>query len=298
MKNYIWLILIAFAGTLNSCEDIIDVKLNENDLNLKAVEAYITTKDEPTVFLYTALKVNKYEDYPGISNATVIISDDAIPSNQIILVEDTTKKGFYLVPQNASYLGVAGREYTLTIQTPEDTLVAKDKLEAVEPIDSIQVVPSLRGDKRFLGIFTYGQEPKGLGNYYKWDIFINDTLVHEADRMAITNDEIIDGKYLSKLEIYTDFHDIKKPEDRKLKLNDTIFVKQTSISEFAYNFYFQMMNQSNTGSLFSVPPANIKSNFTSSDGKPVLGLFVARDVSISNKVIIDQSIEDQLRERP
>ena len=55
-----------------------------------------------------------------------------------------------------------------------------------------------------------------------------------------------------------------------------------------------MFNQGQTGGFFSVPPANIESNFTSSDGKTVLGLFTANDVSTSNSVIIDQSIEDQI----
>ena len=192
-------------------------------------------------------------------------------------------------------MGVAGREYTLNIQAQGVNLTAKDKLAKVEPIDSIQVVPSQRGEKRFLGIFTYGKEPKGLGNYYKWDIYVNDTLVHNADRLAIASDEFVDGNYISKLEIYTDFYDTTKPEDRKLKLKDKIQVRQTSNSEFAYNFYFQMFNQSSTGSLFSVPTANIASNFTSSDGKPVLGVFTARDISVSNQVVIDQKIEDQLK---
>jgi hypothetical protein len=79
-----------------------------------------------------------------------------------------------------------------------------------------------------------------------------------------------------------------------LVLNDTVQVMQTSISKFDYNFYFQVINQSNSGGLFSVPQANIKSNFTSSDGKPVLGIFTARDVSPSNKVVITQQLLDQL----
>jgi hypothetical protein len=57
-----------------------------------------------------------------------------------------------------------------------------------------------------------------------------------------------------------------------------------------------MFNQAQTGGLFSVPPANIKGNFTSSDGNEVLGLFTAHDVSTSNSVIIDESIENQLRD--
>jgi hypothetical protein len=283
------------AILLSSCEDVIEVKLNDENLNLFGVEAGITTQDEPTVFLYKTLKVNQDEAYPGVSGAVVILSDNATPSNSISLVEDQQKKGMYRVPQDAVYVGVTGREYTLTIQTGGTTLTAKDKLSKVEPIDSIQVFPSMRGNKQFLGIFSYGKEPKGIGNFYKWDIFINDTLVHNADRLAVASDEFVDGNYISKLELYTDFYDPNKPEDRKLRLNDKIQIKQTSISEFAYNYYLQMINQSGTGSLFSVPSANIKSNFTSSDGKPVLGLFVARDLSVSNAVIIDQKIEDQLK---
>lgn len=284
-----------FTIIFTSCEDVIEVKLSNEDLNLYGVEASITTKDQPTVFLYRTLKVDQDMTYPGISGAEVVISDNAIPSNQITLTESTERKGFYQVPENSYYLGVAGREYTLTIKTDGNTLVAKDPLSKVEPIDSILVVPSQRGEKRFLGIFTYGQEPAGPGNFYKWDIYLNDSLIYNADRLAIASDEFVDGNYISKLEIFTDFYDTTKPEDRKLNLNDTITVKQTSISEFAYNFYFQMINQSSTGSLFSVPAANIKSNFTSSDGKPVLGIFTARDVSVSNKVVIDQTIEDQLK---
>ena len=225
----------------------------------------------------------------------VVISDNAIPVNQITLVEDALKKGLYQVPRNTSFLGVAGREYTLTIQTAEATVVAKDKLSEVEPLDSIVVEPSLKGAKRFLGIFIYGQEPEGFGNYYEWDIFINDQLVRETVILSIMSDRFIDGCYVMKGEIYVDIHDMDNAEKCMLNLNDNVYVKQNSISKFVFNFYSQMSNQINTGSLFSVPTANIKSNFTSSDGRPVLGLFVARDVSVSNRVVIDQSIVDQLR---
>lgn len=300
VSGLIFLIVFLISSALfTSCEDVIDVKLNEENLNLFGVEASITTLDDPMVFLYKTLNVSQDIAYPGISGATVSISDNSSPANTINLVEDAQQKGFYHVPQNVYYRGIAGKEYTLIIQSEGKTLIGKDILNAVEPIDSIQVSPSARGDKRFLGVFTYGKEPKGIGNYYKWDIYVNDTLLHKADQIAIASDEFVDGNYITKLEIFTDFYEYsKEATDRKLKLNDTIYVKQTSISEFDYKFYFQMINQSGTGSLFSIPPANIKSNITSSDGKPVLGLFIARDVSISNKVIIDQSIESQLNKRP
>jgi hypothetical protein len=289
------LTLIGFSVFFTSCEDVIDVKLSDENLNLIGCEANITTQEQPTVFLYKSLRVNEDVAYPGISGAVVVLSDDANPANQITLQENPSKPGHYSVPEGKSYLGIAGREYTVTIKTTDLTLTAKDKLTKVEPIDSMVVEPSLRGNKRFLGIFTYGKEPKGLGNYYKWDVYVNDTLIHDADRISIASDEFVDGNYISKLEIFTDFYDTNKPEDRLLRLKDTIQVRQTSISEFVYNYYFQVVNQSSTGGLFSVPPANIKSNFTSSDGKPVLGLFTARDVSSSEQVVVDQKLEDQLK---
>jgi len=297
-----WASLLLFLSILlssvlfTSCEDVIDVRLNDENLNLIGVEASITTLDEPSVFLYKTLQVNQDMEYPGISGAAVTISDDASPANSITLVEDQQRKGFYSVPENASFKGISGREYTLSIQTGGVTLTAKDQLSKVEPIDSIKVFPSMRGNKIFLGIFTYGRETKGPGNFYKWDVYVNDTLINDADRLSVASDEFVDGNYISQLEIYTDFHDLNKAAtDRVLNLNDTIQVKQTSISRAAYTFYFQMINQSTTGGLFSVPPANIKSNIISSDGKPVLGLFTARDVSLSNKVIVDRAIEDQLK---
>lgn len=294
--------LVTFAVFLlstfffTSCEDVIDVKLNDENLNLIGVEASITTMDEPTVFLYKTLQVNQDTESPGISGAVVSVSDNAIPANSVTLVEDEQQKGFYRVPQNTNYLGIAGREYTLTIQAEGTTISAKEQLARVEPIDSIRVFPSMRGNKLFLAVYTYGKETPGIGNFYKWDVFVNDSLLTNGQRLAVASDEFVDGNYISGLEVYTDFHNTDKAaEERKINLGDTIYVKHTSISKFAYYFFFQMLNQSGTGSLFSVPPANIKSNFTSGDGKPVLGLFTARDVSVSNKVIIDQKIEDQLR---
>jgi hypothetical protein len=290
-----WVTLLFFMVILLSCEDVIEVKLSSENPEFLGVEASITTRSSPEVFLYKTLRVNQDIAYPGISGAEVVVSDNSVPPMAVRLTEDPKKKGWYSVPANSIYPGLPGREYTVTIRTQGVTLTAKDRLTRVEPIDSIQILPSSRGNNRFLGIFTYGKETGGLGNYYKWDVFVNDTLLNDANRMAVASDEFVDGNYIAKLEIFTDFHDPDKPEDRQLKLNDTVCVRQTSISGFAYNFYFQMINQSSTGFLFSVPPANIQGNFTASDGKPVLGVFTARDVSVSNKVVIDKELEDQLK---
>lgn len=287
--------LLAILSFLVSCEDIVEVKLSDKDLDLYAVEAKITTDSNPFVFLYKSQLVSSDEDYTGVSGAEVVIADNSTPQKSIILQESYERQGLYIPKQDDFFVGEQDREYTLTITVDGVTMKAIELLAAVEPIDSIQIRPSNRGDKLFLGIFTYGNEPIGLGNYYKWDIYVNKQLLKSSDNIVIANDELVDGNYIDGLEIYTDFHDPKKPEDMVLNLGDSIQVKQTSISKFAYFYYYQMVNQGRTGGLFSVPPANIKSNIVSSDGRDVLGLFTANDVSASNTIVIDEKILSGLK---
>lgn len=294
MKKYITILIAAVLFA--SCEDVIDVELNDQDQDLYAVEARITTEDEPSVYLYKSLPVTVDQAYEGVSNAVVRIIDDAQPANEVLLVESSVKKGFYEVPEGEDYYGVAGRVYTLEIVTADGvTITTSDELHPVQPIDSIQIFPSERGNGYFLAIYIYSQEPAGTGDFYKWDVYNNDTLISEAEYLAFASDELVDGNYVNKLEIFTDFHDINEESERKLGFMDTIYVNQTSISEYAYNYYFQMINQASTGFLFSVPPANLPSSFTSSDGKEVVGIFTASDVSTSNMVVIDERIENLLR---
>lgn len=294
MKRIAIPILIFFAGLMVSCQDVIDVRLNKQDLDLYAIQAKITTIDQPVVYLYKALPVTVDQPYTGVSGAVVILSDDAVPTNSVELIESSAQKGLYEVPQNKKFFGVPGREYTLTIQHNGVTLTGKDKLEKVAIIDSIQVHPSLRGDGRFLGVFTYGIETPGIGDSYEWDVFVNNVSISVGSNMAIAEDEMVDGNYISGLEVFTDYHDPSKPSDRKIKENDTLFVKQMSLSKFVYNFYSQMLSQNGSGFIFGVQPANVKGNMTASDGKPVLGLFSASDVSVSNTIIIGRTIENQL----
>ena len=287
--------LLTISAFFVSCEDIVQVKLSDKDVGLYFVEAKITTESNPYVFLYKSQLVSSDKDYPGVTGATVVIADNSTPQKRITLQESYAVKGLYIPKQGTLFFGERGREYTLTISVDDVTMKATELLASVEPIDSIQIRPSNRGDKIFLGLFTYGNEPAGLGNYYKWDIYVNKRYLNSFDNLVIASDELVDGNYINGLEIYTDFHNPDKPEDRTLNLGDTIQVKQTSISKFVFQFYSQMINQGRTGGLFSVPPANIKSNIVSSDGRDVLGVFTASDISVSNTVIIDERIEGQLK---
>jgi len=294
MKIKTIILLLSITALLMSCEDIVEVTLSDETADLYAIEAKITSEDNPSVFVYKSQRVDADDPYRGISGASVIISDNGQPKKTVTLKESPEKRGLYVPEEGINYFGEPGKEYTLEIKINGVKITSTEILARVEPMDSIQVRPSIRGDYMYLGIYTFGNEPQELGNYYKWDIYINDTLLSKSDNLVVVSDEFVNGNYVAGFEIFTDFYDPNKPEDRLLNLGDTIRVKQMSISKYAYSFYNQMFTQGQTGGLFSVPPANIVSNFTSSDGRKVLGVFTAHDVSNSNVVVIDESIEEQL----
>ena len=284
------IIIILFAiVAFTSCEDVVDVKLDGEDIDLIAVEAYINTKAENNVYvkLERTLAVNQTTQNPVISNAIVQLSDDAATPNTVTL-EEQGNTGIYLLPAETSYPGVTGRTYTLTITTPDGTVITGEEyLQEIETLDSVKVNLSDRGNYEYLGIYINSQETPGLGNYYKWDIYINGEFLNDGEDLAFASDELVDGNYIYDMLILLDWED--EEEDKILHQGDTIVVEQLSISKAAYEFYWGLDDQAWAGGPFSVPPANVPSNLTSSDGKRILGLFSARDISVGNTVIIDDS---------
>ncbi len=287
--NKLVLLILLFAGILSSCEDVVEVDLNTEDLDLIAVEAYITTKatNNIVVKLEKSLPVDKADQNPAINNAIVEISDNqAIPNT--ILLQEEGQTGVYLIPKNETYKAIPGRTYNLTITTADGVVVsATDYLNEVETLDKVKVNLSPRGDYEFMAVYINSQETPGLGNYYKWNIYINNKLLYGSDKLSFASDELVDGNYIYDFEIFTDWYE--EEEDKILLLDDTIRVEQLSISKATYDFYLGMINQAFSGGPFSVPPANVPNNLSSSDGKRVLGLFSASDVSVGNEVIIDNS---------
>lgn len=276
---------------LFSCEDVVDVELNDEDINLISVEAYLSTsiRNSIIVKLERTLPVTDPNTNPAIHNAHVEIYDDSPAVNKVILNE-VGLTGIYKLPQYFSYKPVPGRTYTLKITTEDNVVITgQDYLQEVGPIDDMKVNLSARGNYQFLAIYVSGQETPGPGNFYKWDIYRNGDLLYGSDRLVIASDELVDGNYIQDFEIFTDFHPPNKPEEKFLETGDSIYVIKNSISKNVYDFYYGMVNQSFSGAPFSVPPASLPSNLTSSDGKRVLGIFSARDIAVSNLVVIDST---------
>ncbi|HYX07690.1 MAG TPA: hypothetical protein VE912_13260, partial [Bacteroidales bacterium] len=88
MKKYTILFSLLML-VLTSCEDVITVKMNEQDTELFAIEGKITNRNQPWVRISKGLPVSEDKPLPAVSGALVTISDDAAPPNIIPLKENS-----------------------------------------------------------------------------------------------------------------------------------------------------------------------------------------------------------------
>ena len=85
MKHKVVIILLFISALFSSCEDVVEISLSDEDLELYAVEARITTNSNPYVFLYKSQLVSSDTPYPGISGAAVVVTDNSNPQKSITL---------------------------------------------------------------------------------------------------------------------------------------------------------------------------------------------------------------------
>lgn len=287
VKCYRVLLLAVLLFSL-ACEDVVNVNLTPQNLNLIAVEAYINTQPSNNILvkLERTVPVNSQGNNPPINNALVQISDNQESPAKVTLYE-RGNSGLYTLPPNVSYQAVPGRTYSLWILLDDGTeITGSEYLTPCPKLDTVKVNLSPRGDYKYPGVFISTQDPPLLGNCYKWDIYINGQLLFGGQDLAIAEDELFNGNYISDLLIFMDWDDT---DDKQIiEVGDTIMVEQLSISKAAYDFYYSMRDQAWTGSPFSVPPANIASNLRTNNGKRVLGLFSARDQSRSAPIPVTE----------
>jgi hypothetical protein len=290
--TYPVILVLLLSIVFSACEDVVEVDLNPEDIDLYAVEAYLTTKASNNVYvkIEKSVPVDKTISNPVVNNALVLLSDDLEAPNTIIL-EEIGQSGIYMLPDNSRYNVVPGRTYKIKITTPEGSiLTASEKLAPVEQLDKVKINLSARGDFQFLAIFINSQETPGVGDYYLWNIYKNGYLVNDITRTPFASDELVDGNYIYDFEIYTDFYNEDDENDKPLmEIGDVMHVEQLSISKVMYDYLLRMTDQAFAGGPFSVPPANPVGNFTSNDGKKVLGIFSVSDVSVGNSIVIDST---------
>ncbi|MBT8244194.1 DUF4249 domain-containing protein [Winogradskyella sp.] len=243
MKKIISIFLIFIFIT--SCEDVIEVNLNET-LPRLVIDAGI----------------NWFKGTPGneqsisLSLTAPFFDDNVMPANgAIVSISDTngnifdfTEDGNTGIYRNSNFIPVIDGTYTLSVAYDNEFYTATESLKSVVPIDFVEQ----RDDGGFLGedieLKAFYTDPANIENYYFFE-FISD--IPAIPTLEVYEDRFTDGNQI--FGFYTE-------ED--LEVGDEVTIRNYGVSEQFYNFMFTLLLQGSEegGGPFETQPATVRGN--------------------------------------
>lgn len=273
IKFIIFSILI--GSFLTSCEEKIDIKLEDENVRLVVEGSINDSAKAHTIKLSESVNYFSTEEQPRVEGATVTISDG---TNTFLLTEKSP--GTYQTDPNVK--GVIGKTYTLKISLQKEiggfkNFESSSIMKNNNILDSLtfkeggnQNGPDGGNNKDQVSINVWAFEPPTLDDFYMWKYYINGKNMSDTLKNAtFTDDLIVNGNYIPGLTVFM---------SDKIKVGDTITVETMGITKDYYNYVLGIMllTEWNGGS-FSGPPANPKNNINNG----ALGYF---NVYSSSKV--------------
>jgi hypothetical protein len=262
MKKILYYLLIA-ASLLTACEETMNVRFDEEGAKKLIVEGSITTDTmSHMVILSWSSDFFSTDPQQMLTKADLSITDGV---KNFKLTE--TKPGVYFT--EPTVYGETEKTYTLNITLQDGRKYsARDRINSLPKVDSVIVRDTnlyMGTDKGYVsgyGVFYNGQEKPSPGDFYLWNLYINDTIFNKYSWNSVfTDDKFVNGSYIHDFMIYF-------IENSYLKKDSNSIVLETlSVSKNFYNF----LTDSNLetvwrGSPWDAPPSNINSNVENGAG--------------------------------
>ena len=260
MKNIIlaaasFILLSTFA----SCEKVIDVNLNSSASQYVIIGNVHNGGGPSTVSISKSVDFQQNNDFPTISGATVVITD------QTASVADTlieSSPGFYVTHGLA---GVEGHTYHLYININGQIFTSTATMPGQVNLDTLYQQPAEFGDG--VSIVPVYTDPAGIKNFYHFVEYIDG---RETKEVFYRSDRVGDGNTLRvPLNLGT---------DTSLHVGSTVTVALQSIDSSMYQYYRTL---DETIGQNAAAPANPATNITGAK----LGYFNVHAVSSKTIVI-------------
>lgn len=245
MKNFIisGLLVLAAVG-FSSCEKVIDINLRSTDKKYVVEGNLGNQTGNCRVLLSRTKDFNESNSFEGVAGAFVSIREEGGGIVSLTEVQD----GVY---ESASFSGVSGRTYHLSVQVDGQEFTATSTMPVLVPLDTIYVTrETLFSDPKYI-VNAEFQDPPGLGNSYRFIQYFNGV---REDQLQFMNDDYTDGRYVNSKLFY--FND---DEEDDLKQGDEVIVEMYTIDASMYKYWFSLF-RSSTGDSNQATPSNPVSN--------------------------------------
>ncbi len=261
-------LLLVFLGLLISCEDVVDVNLDEGEPRLVIDAALNAFKDGRASAIVKLTTTAPFFDnqVPYVSDASVIVSNE----NGTLYSFEYIGEGIYYCKNLFPKKDV---NYTLTIEYKNETYSATEQLYSVTEIEYVEQ----RNDGGFTGedieLKAYFSDPAEEKNFYFFE-----GLSERGDVLDVYNDEFFDGNTIFGYYLVED-----------LAPGDEVQFNLYGVNEEFHNFMFILLQQtSDQGSgPFETQPATVRGNIVNENNPEnfPLGYFRISEVSTYNYVV-------------
>ncbi|MEZ4457809.1 MAG: DUF4249 domain-containing protein [Gemmatimonadales bacterium] len=253
-------LVVLGLGALAACTRVVTVDVDEGPVRL-VVDARVLAGGFSRVVLSTTDAYSSSEVPPPVEDAVVAITDDRGGRFDCPLAG--SPKGTYRCDLGPGGLGTndpaVGVTYTLTIDYHGERYQASAKLDPVPPIDSLyfkfEAKGISQGDSGFRAVIDYS-DPAGVKNFYLWELFVDGVQQFRIDPgnrfRLISEDRFYDGGEVIGYQPFDE--DVVEP-------GSVVEVRQLSLSEEAYRYFFVLFEQTTSGGgPFATPPASVRGN--------------------------------------
>lgn len=255
MKKFIFSALVV---GLWSCEEVIDINLNDADARL-VIEGHITNTDDSFT-----VSISQTTDFFGVEGTQPVdvqqVTLTTLEGQQEELMR--VGEGTY---QTVDLSGVPRETYTLTVQhegvgvTTSSTMPVPIEIERLQYVfDEREFNPAGEAGYEVSCVFN---DPEGEENFYRLVIYLNGERLDD-NGFYLYDDKFADGNQVS----YTFF-------DQRFDVGDTVKIELRSLDEQTYRYYEQLNELVGNGGPGggSAAPGNPTSVYNSG----ALGVFTA-----------------------
>jgi hypothetical protein len=288
MKHSIFIFLSALTMLfgLSSCEDVIQVKLDEGQ-PIVTIDAFVNDlrQSQKIRLTYTGGYFSQKPNDP-VTGASVKVTD--LTSGVTFNFSDSGN-GDYILPINAGdTLGYVGHDYRLDVIHQGITYTSTSHMNRTAFIDSIDVKKDSSGfsDKKGYRCSFFGIDPPGATPDYYWVRSYRNGVFFGKGGQINTSENGGGGEGTDGLFFIPPVAEGVTPFGEYFQPGDVCRIEILSINKETYNFLDQVATQTTNSGLFATTPENVKSNISSNSTKvKVVGWFCMSAVAWKEKVV-------------
>jgi len=238
--HYITAALVLFTLLCWSCEDKIDIDLNDADPRVVIVGDLSNLSDKHQIRVSKTVAFNEPVNSLPINNAQVEVTEVGGRSYRFA---STGENGIYTISGMSLR---EGRTYRLKIWVDDEIYESESTVPRYVPVEELGLKEeTIFGEAYKMVTFGF-TDPVDIDNYYRYLIAVNN---NPMEFSTVFSDKFNNGLTLT--------HDIAN-EDNDLKVGDEIVIRRQCIDKNVHR-YWNEFQQTNPG---SASPANPTSNIS------------------------------------